>query len=91
MKLVYTHSNASDYVLLIDDSPAGEFVRSAWEVSDKVWREFCDCSSPADDWESQGLEDSVEDYGEIVAERVGFELQSIDRQKWEGRCAFFRI
>lgn len=91
MKLIYTHSNATDHVLLVEDTPNGEFVRAAWEVCDDEFRQFCDCSQHPDNWETQGLNDAVEDYGEIVAERVGHQLHATDAAKWESRCAFFRI
>lgn len=89
MKLIYTSSNAADHVLLVQDSTEGEFVRSAWEVDAKTFRNFCDCTQDPNDWDEQFLAGSVEDYGDVVAERVGFELHSIDRNAWERRVAFF--
>lgn len=91
IKLIFTHSNGADHILLVDDSPAGEFVRSAWPVTSEDFRQFCDCSQHPSDWDNQGLEDSVEDYGEIVAERVGYQLHATDDGKWEERCGFHRI
>lgn len=82
MKLIYVSNNASDHVLLIESN---EVVVSAWAVTPQVMRDFCDCSQHPDDWQGHGMSDSVGDYGDVVAERVGHVLTAGNPALWTDR------
>lgn len=86
MRLEYRTNNLHDTVLLVD---ADWRVRSTWEVTPTVLRDFCDCTQDAGDWDDGGRSDTPKDYGELVAVREGYALMAVEKEKWAERINFY--
>ena len=70
MRVILAHNNATDHVLLVD----GDRVLSAWDVDDRVLRDYLRDGGRPEDWHvGIGIDDddygySVDDYGEVVGQ-----------------------
>ena len=85
--LEYRHNGGTDWVLLVDTETG--FVRSDWRVTPDVLRDFCDCLQHPDNWDDrEGEEHKPEDYGEQVAIREGYTLESVRDSRWRERVEF---
>lgn len=85
MHLQYRHNGGYDFVLLVDDTG---MVRSDWTVTREVMEDFADCTSNPDDWDDRGGDEhKPDDYGDLIAERRGYELTVTD-SRWSARVLF---
>lgn len=88
MRLYYTTTNAADWIVLVDSGLRDDVVLSAWAVTPENLRNFLDCAEVPEDWANNCLEEDLDSYGEVLAERVGFVLDSSDPERFTDRCRF---
>lgn len=89
MKLIWTHNNAQDTILLFDES--APYPVSQWTVEEPVLIDLLTQCDP-DDWDVQeqdGLGLTVCDFGQVVAEWDGLDWTVEDKSLLCDRLVYF--